>query len=121
MNRSRALLLTLAATLLAGCGTKSTVTAPTTTTPAPFVCHPKIPTPAGECIRQQLEAEGKTPARPLLTLTAPRAQCVDVSVWNGVPNFSGVRCVIIQTNDGGIHNSLFYAQVAAAKHAGVPD
>jgi hypothetical protein len=126
MNRYRLLLAILIAVLLAGCGNSPRATAPTTTitSPAPFACHPKVPTPAGECVRQQLEAEDKTPARPLLTLTgrAPAPLCVDVSVWNGVPNFGAarVRCVIIQTNDGQVRNGLFAAQVAAAKRAGIP-
>jgi hypothetical protein len=117
LTRKAAVALTVFA--LGGCAATSS---PPATRPAPFVCHPKAPAQMGECVRQQFEAEGKTPVQPSLTFGAARAQCVDVSVWNGVPNFkaAGVRCVIIQTNDGGSRNSLFYAQVAAAKRAEIP-
>jgi hypothetical protein len=122
-------LLTLLVVLLtvAGCGSGSSPSPPVPRPAAtPFVCHQRVPAEAGECIREELEARGITPAAPELGVTfgarvgAP--QCVDVSVYQGVPNFraGGVRCVVIQTNDGLTRNPLFYAQVAAAKRAGIP-
>lgn len=97
--------------------------------PAAFVCHHSHPQPyeAGECVRS-LQAFEKVPT---LHLAAPpslamrgRAQCVDVSRWQGIPNWSaarrtGVRCVIIQTSDGFIPNPLFAAQANGAHRAGI--
>jgi hypothetical protein len=81
----------------------------------------------GECIRQELEASGIAPAKPEMPgatfgESIGRAQCVDVSRWQRVPDFRAarVRCVIIQTNDGSVPNPYFRAQVAAAKRAGIP-
>ena len=119
----------------AACGTSTRATAPTgpsgVTGPAPFVCHPKVPAQAGECIRQQEEAEGKTPAQPSPTLrgTLPLGAFgsagIDISVWQGVPNFlqaraAGLRFVIVQTNDGAHRNSVFFAQVRAIRSVGLP-
>jgi hypothetical protein len=117
------LLALLAALFVVGCG--KTVTSPTSApvkTPAPFVCHPQVPAQMGECIREQLAAKGVALVSPMLAGRPGGAQCVDISVYQGVPNFraSGVRCVIIQTNDGGFRNSLFLEQVRAAKRAGIP-
>jgi Glycosyl hydrolases family 25 len=135
-----AVLFALLALLTVGCGSRSTSPSPPRVAPRPaFVCHPRVPAEGSECIRQKLEYEGVTPAAPStppakvvpsassgvidasLTLTfAP--QCVDVSVYQRVPDFTlaGVRCVIIQTNDGGYRNPLFRAQVQAADRARIP-
>lgn len=95
----------------------------TTTVTTSFVCHPRMPAAAGECAKQQLRAEHKAVGEPrvLARLGAP-PRCVDVSRWNGVPNFrsAGARCVIIQTNEGQVRNVLFDQQVAAARRAGIP-
>lgn len=94
-----------------------------TTTTVVFVCHPRVPAAAGECAKQQLRAEHKAVAEPRV-LARPGAppRCVDVSRWNGVPNFraGGARCVMIQTNEGQARNVLFGQQVAAARRAGIP-
>jgi hypothetical protein len=140
-------LAALAALLIAGCGTSHTratapvngPTGPTGATAAtgpigptrpPFTCHPKVPAQAGECIRQQEEYEGKTPAHPqtlrgTLPLSAFGSAGIDISVWQGVPNFlqaraAGLRFVIVQTNDGAHRNSVFFAQVRAIRSVGLP-
>lgn len=117
-TRGRCASVLLAGLVFAGCG-GATSTRPVK---VPFVCHPKVPTPAGECIRQELKAKGIKPALGLAPVRVAAPSCVDISVWQGVPNLraAGLRCVIIQTNDGGVRNGLFYAQVAAAKRAGIP-
>jgi Glycosyl hydrolases family 25 len=139
----RFLFAALAALLLVGCGGAhpSPPASSHPTTKAPFVCHPRLPAEGSECIRQKLEYEGVTPAAPSTppakastpTASAGGAveaslslsfapQCVDVSVYQRVPNFTeaGVRCVIIQANDGTYRNPLFSQQVQAAKRAHVP-
>ena len=113
----------ICAAFLVGCGGQTKPSPPLVPQPAtPFVCHPRVPAAAGECVKQQLESEGKIPSKLTTPLGVARPQCADISIWQGVPNLraAGLRCVIIQTNDGGVRNSLFYAQVAAAKRAGIP-
>ena len=116
----------LAIVVAGGC---RTVPSPRSGAPAattPFTCHQRVPAEAGECIKQELEAQGIAPATPKLGATfgvrVGVPQCVDISRWQLVPDFrsAGVRCVIIQTNDGVIPNPYFRAQVAAAKRAGIP-
>lgn len=116
---ARTLPLALVALLLvlAGCGEQPV---PSRT---PFVCHLRVPAEAGECIKQELEYGGVVPAAPQKTAGLTVApQCVDVSVYQGVPNFTagGVRCVIVQTNDGTFENRLFREQVRAAARAHIP-
>ncbi len=88
------------------------------------MCRQRVPAEAGECIKEELEAQGVKPAVPKLgaTFGVRGAPCVDISVYQGVPDFRAarVRCVVIQTNDGTLPNQLFRAQVAAARRAGVP-
>jgi GH25 family lysozyme M1 (1,4-beta-N-acetylmuramidase) len=87
---------------------------------APFVCHTKVPAQAGECIEQEEKAKGFELIAPL-TSSAP-SQGVDISNWQGIPDLraSGVKFVLIQTNDGTFHNPFLSAQVAAARRAGIP-
>jgi hypothetical protein len=120
-----------------GCGSQShpvpstvtTVTVvPTRTTPATRTqptCVVREPAGAGECVRQAVEAKGVTPAAIPFSESAgadPAPQCVDISKWQGVFNFraAGVQCAIIQTNDGGFGNPLFFAQAAEARNARIP-
>ena len=102
-----------AALIAAGCGSTSP---PRVAHPAATTCIHKTPAQAGECVGQHF---GIKPGATAPTSTA-RAQCVDISVWQGVPNLSAVKCVIIQTNDGNTRNGLFYQQVAAAQRAHIP-
>jgi hypothetical protein len=101
-----------------GCGSTTTTTV-TTTTPAPrATClPPRNPSGAGEYIHYDLCLQHHLS---LVRPTVSRApQCVDVSVWNDIPNFSraGLRCVIIQTNDGVLTNPFYWMQAAAARAA----
>jgi hypothetical protein len=130
----RFLFAVAAALLLVGCGGHSVSSPPVVSRPAtrtaPFVCHPKRPAQAGECIRQELEAEGNAPARPLVSGTFgasfPVPQCIDISRWQGVPSFTrlradGVKCVIVQGADGTSESNPYIgAQVAGARAAGLP-
>jgi hypothetical protein len=133
----RIALAAVAALMLAGCGsspvTPSHITRsiPVPPSPAPFLCHPRYPAEAGECIRQQEETEGKHPARPqseikgLLPLATFGKTCIDISKYQGIPNFfqarlAGLRCVIVQANDGNYRNPLFDAQARAIRGAGLP-
>lgn len=130
MRRILAALVVVLLLVLAGCGAghrhaaapltlapRHALTAPSESTQAP--CRLRLPAEAGECIRQQHPAP---PPKLGSELRAPAPQCVDISVYQGVPDFraGGVRCVIIQANDGGFRNRLFDAQVAAAKRARIP-
>lgn len=122
-------LAVLLAVAVAGCGGSS----PMGNIPAKysqghsFGCHHRTPAQAGECIQQELRAQGVQPAAPPLATElfgAVHAGCVDISRWQGSPNWrlvrlAGVRCVIVQTNDGGAHNPLFVAQVRGAHAAGL--
>lgn len=115
------------------CGCDSSVSPSASRYPSPAqqsqpqnLCHHKTPAQAGECIQQGLEAEGITLATPgpSTFFEVPHATCVDISRWQGLPNWTavrqaGVRCVIVQTNDGGAHNPLFAAQVTGAFRAGL--
>jgi Glycosyl hydrolases family 25 len=126
--RCLVLIAAMAALLLVGCGGHPTPPSRVVSPPAtPFACHPKVPAQAGECIKQELLAEGILPSASkfggALAVLAPR--CVDISNWQGIPNFSeakraGVRCVIVQANDGAFRNSFFALQVSAIKAAALP-
>lgn len=115
----------IAGGLLVGCGSHSAHKPSSAPTPPPFTCIHKVPAQAGECIADELEAHGVTPARPnllqLLGTSTGGHQCVDISVWQGVPNFreAGVRCAIVQTNDGSARNGLFYAQTRELRDHGI--
>lgn len=103
--------------LLAGCGSTPAIHR----APAPSVCRHRVPASMGECIKQELRSKGIRPAAPLATelFGVYHGQCVDISRWQGFPSWgliyqAGVRCVIVQTNDGGAHNPYFAAQVRGA-------
>jgi hypothetical protein len=128
-------LLICAGTLLAGCGSSSSSTSTTTPPPATTTAVPG-PTPghavcsdgvvvqaeAGACIRQEEEAHGRRFGRvPPFQSTTP-SQGVDISNFQGIPNLraSGIRFVIIQTNDGAFRNPFFWLQAHDAQNAGLP-
>lgn len=134
------LLILLAVLVLAGCGGHSPTRAkakPKPPSSEPFVCHHKVPAQAGECIRQELEHDGITPAAPSSPPTptvsvhlggaASGHQCIDISRYQTEPDFpllyrEGIRCVIVQTNYGeGASNPYFTYQVthAVAAHIAV--
>ena len=104
---------------LSACGYSVTPTktaAPTT----PFVCYPKEPAQAGECIKQELLFKGvKLGALPK---ASSNPQGLDISNWQGAINLKayGARFVIIQTNDGAFKNPFFWIQRAEAQSAGIP-
>ena len=100
------------AMLLAGCG--STAQHSVSATSA-ATCHTKVPAQLGECANRLKNTIG-----PVVPVTIGPAQCADISVWQGVPNMSRLKCVIIQTNDGLFSNRLLGAQIAAAKRAHIP-
>lgn len=112
----------------AGCG-RTTPPSPRPGAPAattPFVCHPKAPAQMGECIRQELDAEGVKPTEPRLgTRIGVRAQGVDISRWQPHPAFrelhrAGIRFVIVQgAEDCSESNPFFDSQVRAAHEAGM--
>lgn len=119
--------------LFCGCGgspQKSSGRSPGGSPPpaAPFVCHHKQPAQAGECIRQELEAKGVTPAAPRLgAVLGAKAysQCVDISRWQPHPRFrqlraEGIVCVIVQGADNvSRSNPFFDEQVRDAHEAGM--
>jgi hypothetical protein len=91
-------------------------------TPAHASCGAHAHPGAGECIKQQLRARGFALAPATAT---PAAQGVDISNWQGVPDLngarrSGIRFLIIQTNDGFFRNPFYWLQAAAARNAGIP-
>lgn len=126
------ILLSALSLAVAGCGKTSatqTVTRSVTVPPrAPFVCHPRHPAEGGECIRQELEYDGITPAAPELGATfgaARHGQCIDISRYQPYPAFrelarEGIICVIVQgADDGSESNPYFDSQVRSAHEAGL--
>lgn len=120
MRRTLSLAALLAAFIVGCGGSPSPPSPPQPASPPPFICQPKVPAQAGECIRQEQRAKGFQLVAPL-TSSAP-SQGVDISNWQGVPDFgpSRVKFVLIQTNDGNFHNPFLGAQVEAAYRAHIP-
>lgn len=126
-----AVAIATASIVVAGCGGAShspgVSSHPVTATKPSFVCHHKDPAQLGECVRQELEYDGITPARPPLTETlgAGRPQCVDISRWQPHPRFrqlraEGIVCVIVQGADNtSASNPFFDEQVRDAHEAGM--
>lgn len=123
------LLPLLVSLIVAGCGGASSHPSPGVTQPAaPFACHPKTPPQAGECIRQELEAEGVKPTEPRPSArfgAAFHVQGIDISRWQPHPRFrelyrEGIRFVIVQGADGcSESNPFFDSQVQSAHEAGM--
>ena len=122
-NRLYGITIVLLAVLaIAGCGgTAATTTTGTTT--APFVCHPKVPAQAGECIRQGLEHEGAAPRATAPATATLRYQGIDISRWQPHPEFrrlykEGIRFVIVQGADNDFQSNPFFdSQVRSAHEA----
>jgi len=103
---------------LSACG--YTVTPSKTSATTPFICYPKEPAQAGECIKQELLFKGVKLGAPPKASSNP--QGLDISNWQGAINLRayGARFVIIQTNDGFFRNPFFWIQRASAEADGIP-
>ena len=105
---------------MSGCGghaARPAVVAPASAA----VCVHRVPGAAGECVQG---TPVRAPGRLGGALGPLARQCIDVSVWQGRPDWAQVRrdgvvCVIVQANDGGAKNPLFGVQAAGARAAGL--
>jgi hypothetical protein len=96
-----------------------------------LVAASSSPSAAASCARRSaastacVGAGEARPGGPPIAKASPTPQGIDISNWQGVPNFhaaraAGLRFVIIQTNDGFFRNPFFWLQAAAANNAGIP-